>query len=80
MRAIINRGRTTNKYFVLLAKYIPAPTFSFRELSVNLNTALAASSGTKTTSVVSLCEPVESCGGIEVAGTKETGKVTKYSG
>ena len=41
--------------------------------------ALAASSGTKTASVVSLCELVDSRGAIEVAGAKQTGKVRDSS-
>ena len=59
--------------------HIPAPTVILKELSSNLNTPLAASSGTETTSVVSLAELVDSLGAIEVAGTKQTSYVKSFN-
>ena len=49
---------------------IPASTVSFKELSANLRTALAAFSGTGTTSELSLAGFVDSSGDIEVSGTE----------
>ena len=54
-----------------LFEYILSPTVSFKELSANLRTALAAFSGSGTTSDLSLGESVDSFGDIEVIGTKK---------
>lgn len=55
---------------LLVLVYIPESTVSVKELSANLNTALAASSGTTMVWEMSLGELLESLGAMEVAGTK----------
>lgn len=50
----------------------PASTVSLKDSSANLNTALAAFSGTTTVSLMSLGKLLDSLGVIEVAGTEQT--------